>query len=79
MPGPSRCPFRRLGKGQAAKVVRSPGRMAAGCEECAFVGVQQLDPITDVAGIPDVTIKAKFGTQERGAQFGYQFLGRVIA
>jgi hypothetical protein len=45
--------------------------MAAGREESPFVGFQKLNPITDVARVPNVTIKAKFRTQEGGAQFGY--------
>src|SRR5438132_12167235 len=75
---PSRRPFRGLGKGQAAKVVRSFRCLAARCEECAFVGLQELNPRADIASISDVTIKAKFRTQERGAQLCDQLFASVI-
>src|SRR5207247_7619665 len=64
-PAPSRCPFRGLGKGQAAQVVRSLRCLTARCKECAFVSFQQLNPGADIARIPDVTIETKFCTQER--------------
>ena len=74
---PSRRPFCGLGKGQAAKVVRRLGCLAAGCKECPFVGLQKLNPVGDIARVPDVPVKAKLGAQERGAQLRNQFLGGV--
>src|SRR6266446_1244648 len=78
-PAPSRRDFRGLGKRQAPQVVRSLGCLTARCEECPFVGLQELNPVGDVARVPDVAIKAKLSTQEGGAQFCNQFFGRVIA
>src|ERR1700738_4268990 len=40
---PSRSPFREFGEGQAAKVVRGLGCLAARREECAFVGLAGLN------------------------------------
>jgi hypothetical protein len=45
----------------------------------AFAVEGDLDPVGNVARVPDVTVKAKFCAQERGAQFRNQFFGRVIA
>src|SRR5437588_149028 len=72
-------PFGGLGKGKAAQVVRSLGGPAACREERAIVGLQKLNPVGDVARVPDVTIKTKFCTQECGAQLGNQFLRCVLA
>jgi hypothetical protein len=55
-----------LGKGQTAQVVRSLGCLAARCKECPFIGFQKLNPIGDVPRVPNVTVKAKFCTQEGG-------------
>src|SRR5438067_294612 len=57
---PSRGPFRGLGKNQTAKVVRGLGCLAAGCKEGPFVGLQEFDPGTDIARVPNVTVKGKF-------------------
>jgi hypothetical protein len=76
---PSRCPFRGLGKRQAAQVVRSLGCLAARGKECPLVSLQELNPGADIARVPDVTVKAEFRAQERGTQFRNQFLGCVIA
>jgi hypothetical protein len=64
---PSRCPFRGSRKSQAAQVVSSLGRLAAGRKECPFVGLQKLNPIADVARVSHIAVKAKFGTKERSA------------
>jgi len=55
---PSGRPFGWFGDGQASKVVGGLGCLAAGCEECPSVGLQELNPVGDVARIPNVTIKA---------------------
>src|SRR5258708_5690577 len=76
---PSRCPFRGLGKRQAAQVVRSLGCLAARGKECPLVSLQELNPGADIARVPDITVKAKFRAQERGTQLRNQFLGSIIA
>src|SRR4051794_767310 len=63
----SRCPLIGLAKGQAAQIVSSLGGVAAGRKDCPLVSLQKLNPVGDIARIPDVTVKAKFGTQEGGA------------
>src|SRR3984957_14876555 len=44
-----------------------------------FVSLQKLNPGRDITRIPDVTVKAKFRTQECSTQLRNQFLRRVIA
>jgi hypothetical protein len=63
----SRCDFCGLGKRQASKIVRCLGSPIARGEECPFVSLQQLNPSSDVACIPEVTVKREFGGEERGA------------
>src|SRR5258707_1125741 len=57
----------------------SLGSVAARCKECPFVSLQKLNPGRDVARIPDVTVEAKFRTQECSPQLRNQFLRRVVA
>src|ERR1700719_2608546 len=55
---PSRCPFRGLGKGQAAQVVRSFGSMAACCR--TFASVLKLESKTDSgADVLEVEVPAR--------------------
>ena len=75
---PSRCPLGGLGKGQATKIVSRLGRLAAGCKERPLVGLQKLNPVGNISRAPEATVKTKFRTQERSAQFRNQFLGRVV-
>ena len=67
----------RRRKRQAAQVISSPRRLAASGEESSLVGLQKFDPVPDVARVPEIAVKAKLCTQERSAQFGDQFFGRV--
>src|SRR6266404_9874421 len=71
--------FRGLGKRQPTQVVGGLGSLATCCEERPLVSFQQLDPRANIAGVANVPVKAKFRTQERGAQFRNQFFGRVVA
>jgi len=40
---------------------------------------QQVEPIADVAGVPQLTFDAEMGAQEGGGELGDQFLGGVGA
>jgi hypothetical protein len=77
--GPSRCPFRRFGKGQRTQVFGGLGCPAARRKECPFVSLQKLNPVADIARAPNVAVKAKFRRQERGAEFRNQFFRGVLA
>ena len=76
---PSRCDFRRVRKCQAAKVLGCLGCPIAGGEKCPLVGLQQLNPRSDVAGVAHVAVKTKLRTEERRAQLGDNFFGRIGA
>src|SRR5262245_21150019 len=68
-----------LGQDQAADVIGSLGSLAAGCEERALVGFEQVNPRRDVAGIAHVAVETELRGQERGTEFGYAFFGGVVA
>ena len=71
------CQLAELGKRQVPQVFRSFGRPIARCEERALVSLQQLNPVGDVTRTAHVAVKAELGTEERGTQFGHQFLSRI--
>ena len=52
--------------------------MAAGGEKGSLVGLQEFDPVTDVARVLKIAVKAELCTQKRGAQFGDQLFASVI-
>jgi hypothetical protein len=72
-----RC-FSRRGKREAAQIISRGLRFAARREKRALVSLQQFNPAGDVTRIANVAVKTEFRTQERGAQFGNQFFGRVL-
>jgi hypothetical protein len=75
----SRCNRNRLGKRQAAHVVGRRLRLACRSEERPRVGLQKLDPMSDVTRVAHVAIDRELGAQERRAQFGDKFLRRIDA
>jgi hypothetical protein len=77
--GALRGDFRGFGKGEATQIVRGLGCLATRRKECPLVSFQKLNPVADIARVPNVTVKTEFRTQERGTQLRNQFLGRVIA
>src|SRR5438105_2283578 len=79
MTEPSRRDFCGLGEGQAAQVVSRLGRLAARRKECPLIRLQELNPVGDVARVPDIAIKAKFCAQEGGAQLRNQLLGGIVS
>jgi hypothetical protein len=64
-PAPSRRSFRGLGKRQAAQIIRSLGSVATRCKECALVSLQKLNPVGDVARVPDVTVICRILSRSR--------------
>jgi hypothetical protein len=81
MASPRACASRRdfsgLHKRQAPQVFGGLGSPIARGEECPFVSLQQLDPRSDVACIPNIAVKREFGSEERGTQLRDQFLSRI--
>src|SRR5690349_15401372 len=73
------------GLGGGALVLRERGievvggalGLAAGREDRALVGAQDLQPVLDVAGMAQLAGDAVLGAEESGGHFGDEFLGRV--
>jgi hypothetical protein len=67
----------RLGKRQAAQIVRGGLGLAARREERTLVSLQEANPGLDVARVAQIAVNRELGAKEGCAQLGNQFLRRI--
>jgi len=53
--------------------------LCLGCdrEDCSVIVTQKINPLADVAAVPELALDAKMGAEEGTREFRYQFLGRI--
>ncbi len=71
--------MRGQGSGKRSKVVGRLRGFARGGEDRAVVVPQQVEPMFDVAGVPQFARDSEVGAEEGGGKLGDQFLGGVGA
>lgn len=65
------------GQREAAQIVRCGLRLARGGKERARIGLEQRNPVADIAGVAKLARKIKFGAKECGGKLGDKLLGSI--